>query len=315
MRILAVDDDPIILNLLDVSLRQCGHDDLTFVSSGEEALAYIKDAHQPYDILLLDIMMPGIDGIELCSRIRAQKAYRATPIIMITTSRETDVMTRAFDAGATDFVTKPFEGLQLGTRIKLAGLLSESLRLERQARHELTELSRVTAIAFGESFSVEGKFAIKDMDTFQAELLRRPDTLYAMRLITAQVIDANYIYRTSAPAQYRKMIELIGDALAGTTDLERTTLAHVGGGRFAIACFGRARPDLGAMSSAIEAALYENWPEEETGLAAAPRLELSSVSSRGLWTGPSAINAFSDALSVSGKSAKGVQPAKRVETA
>ena len=84
MRILAVDDDPIIHDLLRDGLASQNNIDLTCVESAEDALEVLHGAEKPFDTFLLDILLPGTDGIELCRDIRALEEHRTTPIIMIT---------------------------------------------------------------------------------------------------------------------------------------------------------------------------------------------------------------------------------------
>ena len=148
MRILAVDDDPLILDLLAVTLEQCGFSKVAYASCAESAIDLIHATSVPFDAFLLNIMLPGTSGIELCAQIRGLKSYRVAPIIMITSSTAHDIMAQAFGAGATDFVSKPFDGLELGSRINMAAMLSESLFREKLAQHEMLEFSSTTAISF-----------------------------------------------------------------------------------------------------------------------------------------------------------------------
>ena len=120
MKILAVDDEPYILELMPMLARRVGFADVTTAASGHIALEALAAAVTPFDCLLLDINMPGMDGIELCRRVRAIETYRRTPIIMLTAMSERDYIDRAFDAGATDYATKPFDINELGARLRVA---------------------------------------------------------------------------------------------------------------------------------------------------------------------------------------------------
>ena len=104
-RVLAVDDLPENLRLLSRYLAREGHDVVT-ASSGQEAIrAALK--LQP-DVVLLDVMMPGIDGIETCRRLKDDERTRAIPVILVTAlDRDTDVV-EGLKAGADDYVTKPY---------------------------------------------------------------------------------------------------------------------------------------------------------------------------------------------------------------
>ncbi|MDP2081192.1 MAG: response regulator [Pseudotabrizicola sp.] len=120
MRILAVDDDPFILELVPKIAAKVGCPDITTVNSGADALAMIAQADKPFDCLLLDINMPGMDGIELCARIRATPGYDEASIIMLTAMTDTDYLERAFIAGANDYTSKPFDITEFGERMQIA---------------------------------------------------------------------------------------------------------------------------------------------------------------------------------------------------
>ncbi len=120
MRILAVDDEPIFLKLLEISLASAGYNQVISTTSGELALDAISSALDPFDCFILDIRMPVMDGAELCAKIRSKKKYNKTPIIMLTALKEDKVVKDAFTAGATDYVTKPIDDLELATRLKVA---------------------------------------------------------------------------------------------------------------------------------------------------------------------------------------------------
>jgi CheY-like chemotaxis protein len=120
MRILVVDDDPFIRELLPRIAAEVGFPDVTTAGSGIEALDLLTYGGRVYDCLLLDINMPEMDGIELCLKLRAIPAYRDTPVIMLTAMRDMKNMDDAFRAGASDYATKPFDILDLATRLKAA---------------------------------------------------------------------------------------------------------------------------------------------------------------------------------------------------
>jgi adenylate cyclase len=112
--ILVVDDLPANVRLLRAVLEPRGHE-VAEAASGEDALARL--AAGGVDLVLLDVMMPGIDGYEVCRRIRADPSTAFLPVIMITASGEAEKR-RGLDAGADDFVTKPFDQAELLARVR-----------------------------------------------------------------------------------------------------------------------------------------------------------------------------------------------------
>ena len=112
-RILVVEDDPSIRKIITLSLKSAGFTDITQVDSGDAAL--IAAARTCPDLVLLDIMLPGIDGIAVCRMLRAHAA-----IVMLTAKGEECDIVAGLDAGANDYVTKPFAKNVLLARIRAA---------------------------------------------------------------------------------------------------------------------------------------------------------------------------------------------------
>jgi two-component sensor histidine kinase len=113
-RVLIVDDDRQNLNLLKNMLESIGHEaELAF--SGAEAL---EKLHPSTDLVLLDVMMPGMDGFEVATRIRNTQGYEDIPIIMVTILDSKDDRLRAMESGANDFISKPIDILELRVRVR-----------------------------------------------------------------------------------------------------------------------------------------------------------------------------------------------------
>ncbi len=137
-KILAVDDVPQNLRLLEAVLAPNGFEVVT-AATGEEAL--LKVLQDKPDLVLLDIMLPGIDGYEVCRRLRADPKTAFLPVVMVTASGLPE-KTKAIEAGADDFVPKPFDQVELLARVRsLLRVKSYHDEVERQ-RTELAEWNR-----------------------------------------------------------------------------------------------------------------------------------------------------------------------------
>jgi two-component system chemotaxis response regulator CheY len=104
-RIIMVDDSKATRSMVAFALRRAGYE-VVEANEGGQALALLGEAHA--DCVITDINMPGMDGIELIRRLRADPAYRATPILMLTTATEPAKKQEGQQAGATDWLGKPF---------------------------------------------------------------------------------------------------------------------------------------------------------------------------------------------------------------
>lgn len=113
--ILIVDDEPINIQLLGSVLRECDYE-IQFATSGEEALDWVDS--EPFDLVLLDLMMPGMDGYEVCLRIKQAEKSRAIPVIFLSASVSAEKITRGYESGAHDFISKPFNRIELLAKVK-----------------------------------------------------------------------------------------------------------------------------------------------------------------------------------------------------
>jgi CheY-like chemotaxis protein len=114
-KVLIVDDSNTVLMMEKMILAK-GSFDIVTARDGVEAIAKAR-SEQP-DIILLDVMMPNLDGLSACAAIRAQAETAGIPIVMVTTRGEEHNIERAFRNGCTDYVTKPINGLELLTKLQ-----------------------------------------------------------------------------------------------------------------------------------------------------------------------------------------------------
>ena len=156
-KLLAVDDTSASLRLLTDLLKEEGYEVRSAIS-GELALR--AAASNPPDLVLLDIRMPGMDGYEVCRRLKAEPATRDVPVMFVSAVSETDEKVRGFEMGAVDFVTKPYQRDELMARVRthlelhrlrnhledlVAERTAELKQSEKQLRTSL--LDSITALA------------------------------------------------------------------------------------------------------------------------------------------------------------------------
>jgi class 3 adenylate cyclase/CheY-like chemotaxis protein len=156
-RILVVDDTPQNIRLLDAVLSPRGYT-VVPATSGEEALNAVAEA--PPDLILLDIQMPGMDGYEVCRRLRDDPTRQALPIVMITAAGEQEKL-KALEAGADEFIAKPFNQAELLARVKsllrikhyhdtieaqAAELAAFNRSLEERVHEQVEQIGRMTRL-------------------------------------------------------------------------------------------------------------------------------------------------------------------------
>jgi diguanylate cyclase (GGDEF)-like protein len=134
--VLSVDDISHNLQLLGTILERVGYE-TSFALSGSQALELLK-TRQP-DLILLDLMMPGLDGLEVCRILKSSPHYQEIPIIFLTASSESKHLVEAFSAGAVDYITKPFNVPELLARVKTHLELKHA---KDQLKKALTEIER-----------------------------------------------------------------------------------------------------------------------------------------------------------------------------
>jgi len=114
-RILVVDDDPDILALEEKVLTREGYE-VTVAQSGPEALQLIEQ--EEFDLVLLDIMMPGMDGYEVSRTLRQGKRQSHLPVVFVTARDDSASMREGFSSGGTVFLSKPFTAIQLARLVR-----------------------------------------------------------------------------------------------------------------------------------------------------------------------------------------------------
>ena len=146
MKILIVDDSHHIQTQLRLFLNSGGYTDLLFADTALQAFKYLgiessESACKDIDLILLDIIMPEIDGIVSCYKIKNSPHTRHIPVIMVTGDTTTESLQKAFEAGATDYITKPLKKVELLVRIGAALRLKQEIDARQAREQELLELT------------------------------------------------------------------------------------------------------------------------------------------------------------------------------
>ncbi|WP_157888253.1 response regulator [Neptunicoccus sediminis] len=241
MKILAVDDDEIILELLKEVVGAAGFPDITLVTSGAEALKTIQNSPTRFDCFLLDIQMPEMDGIELCNHIRKFPAYRSAPILMITAMADRQYIDRAFAAGASDYVTKPFDVLELGTRVNLAARLVQEHAAAEDKSFALEalrdQIETKNSVAMSEEIRIEGVAGVIGKLAFENYLLQLTrGGLFGSCIVAFQVANISTIHQHSSGSDFANTIIDIAEAISDNLRRSEFFLSYRGNGQFVAIC-------------------------------------------------------------------------------
>lgn len=204
-RILVVDDDPLSLDLLEQELTGSGYA-VQKATSGEEALRVVEST-QP-DVILLDYVMPGMDGIEVVRRLRQDERYKGIPVILVTGRGTTEDKTRGLDAGADDYVVKPFDRVELLARVRSMlrikelhdALESSNRTLQEQVQQQVDELQRMSRLKRYLSPQVAETVMRDDVDALFAGLRRE---------ITVVFLDLRGFTEFSDSAEPEEVLDLL----------------------------------------------------------------------------------------------------------
>ncbi len=144
MSILVVDDSPENRSILQLLLESAGYQQILLAESAREAFERLglENSNTPaenIELVLMDIMMPDMDGVEACRRIKGDARYRDLPIVMVTAMTEAGFLEAAFTAGAVDYVTKPINRLELLARMRSTVKLKREMDRRKAREKELEQ--------------------------------------------------------------------------------------------------------------------------------------------------------------------------------
>jgi two-component system sensor histidine kinase/response regulator len=135
--ILVVDDQPMNLQIVGSVVGKMGHE---IVPAEDGPTALKRLALRPADLILLDLLMPGMDGCEVCRQIKANPAWQHIPVIFLSAADDKDLIVRALDSGGVDYITKPFSQAELVSRVRTQLVLKAARDQLRQLAEDKDEL-------------------------------------------------------------------------------------------------------------------------------------------------------------------------------
>lgn len=235
MKILAVDDEPYILELMPLLAARVGFSDVTTFSSAVDALDTLVNGKAIFDCLLLDINMPDMDGIELCRCVRLLEAYRSTPIIMLTAMSERDYMDRAFKAGATDYATKPFDINELGARLRIAEQLIAARQEAKAAKERGSVIHRSHGFDVTDAIRLEGGKDLIDRASLLNYLRQSSRSgLAASQIIAIKLDRIEDIYDHTTTEEFTYALREVADSIREILQRVGVLISYVGKGIFLV---------------------------------------------------------------------------------
>jgi diguanylate cyclase (GGDEF)-like protein len=244
-RILVVEDSRMMRAMLGELLAKVGYDDVLMADSGASAfrLLGLDDGHpgEAVDLVLMDFVLPDIDGIAIIRAIKAREALGNLPILMVTASKEADILKAAFEAGASDYITKPYNEIELLARVGSALRLKAEIDRREAHERELEELTRrlERANRLLEQLSLtDGLTGVANRRHFD-QVLRAEWTRAARdgTSLALALIDIDHFKRyndTYGHQEGDRCLQRVGAALAGGALRPGDLVARYGGEEFAV---------------------------------------------------------------------------------
>lgn len=217
-KILIVDDAVKNIQLLG-NVLAAENFNVEFAMNGEEALNWIAD--EQFDLILLDIMMPEMDGFEVCKRIREADKNAKVPIIFLTAKTDKESVLRGFDLGAQDYVTKPFDSRELMARVRTQIELKtnrEKLEQMNQMLEEKVE-DRTQELAEANKKLEKHNVELVDMDAAKSEFLN----ILSQKIRTPLTNIMASIHILKGKVETRELTDLINNLDESVEDMEKFT--------------------------------------------------------------------------------------------
>jgi CheY-like chemotaxis protein len=230
LKILAVDDDPIIRHLVKNVVAYWGYADLTTAESGERAVQVITQESLPFDCMLIDMRMPGVSGGELCSWVRKLSKYKQTPIFIVTALSEKDDIDIAFAAGASDYITKPIAPSDLTSRLNQVRRQVMRSNANVDDNQKLDDSSRIEfhqSILLG---GVHGEIEIGAMENYIFKISK--SSAANMNAFSFVIKDAAKLHSVCNRNDFLDVLKITGMMMSKCLSNHQFLVSYVGYGAF-----------------------------------------------------------------------------------
>ncbi|PHQ94079.1 MAG: hypothetical protein COB40_12915 [Marinosulfonomonas sp.] len=236
VKILAVDDDPLILQLLRKMLGLSGFGDVALAESAVEAAQLIARADPPFECFLFDMRMPEIEGDDLCYWVRHLPSHASTPIVMVTALASKADVDRAFAAGASDYITKPIDLADLDSRLRnIKKKRAErgfqppkSISLLGENRDGIDRVDFNSPMQVG---AIPGEISIQSLENYLNQISQTgPHNIYAFAFA---VQDAAKLHFISSRDEFTGILQATGKSISKQLNAPGFFLSYTGGGTFA----------------------------------------------------------------------------------
>lgn len=301
MKILAVDDDPVVLELLKQHAASWGKHELHTLDNPKQALARIETGEE-YDCFLLDIVMPEMTGIELCAALRGVDGHARTPVIMLTAMSDKSFIDEAFAAGATDYITKPFEGIELRARIDLVDRVVETERRAKVAPYLLRGKDEDGVATLTRRCPIHEPIEIKDVDgvisplaleNYVTQLSR--NALFGSSVFAFSIVGVANLHHRLSAFDFTALVTDVAEAISDCMKPNQYLMSYVGNGTFVCVTERGWTPDLAEFLDYIHTQIADMDLHSSDGVPIGVQLCSSSVI-RLTWRGGArAIDALAEA--------------------
>lgn len=277
-RIVIVDDEP-EENALIYSkvLQQAGYENIEFVESVDLLIHLLNEAvaqSSDIDLILMDVLMPGKDGIEGIYQVKQYELFNDIPIVMLSASDDKQLLKKAFEAGALDYITKPVDAIELQARVGAALRLNAELKQRKRWEKELLEMTRTLMdnnAKLEQASFLDPVTGLLNRKAFDKRL--KEDWIHAyvqksdISLILVQVNGFQQFNEQKGAVQGDACLVRVSDALQPFVK-ERGLLARFGGTLFALLYPSYSETEIRPLVNAIPRAIAElgiDFDEDESG--------------------------------------------------